>query len=322
VILIYLDESGTNYEIKDGLYGDGPFIIMGAMFIHEDVYWSMERLFTEIIDKYFDIDNWLNNEVHATDIWFGNALSSHLDIDQRRVFFDEFLQLCGKFGLPYVFSFNLKYPDQDIEKINLDMMKAAYCLFASIEHNLANIHQTGVIVCDSSGKAQSLRIRDIIKLDIKEKCLTPAQAILKQFHEVTSWRSTKGKTFFTLQPKYQMEVMSAYLIDRVHFLHSDDSLFLQMCDIITFIVQRSLVHDYLLAVDKERIKSEKLPITPAGWAMMKNQIYPSFYDEEFRDVIFCDIAKGYEALLFDFTQIQELFPKIKEQYKQIQPTSE
>lgn len=322
MILIYLDESGTNYEIKDGLYGDGPFIIMGAMFIHEDVYWSMERLFTEIIDKYFDINNWLSNEVHATDIWFGNALSSHLDIDQRRGFFDEFLQLCGKFGLPYVFSFNLKYPDQDIEKINLDLLKAAYCLFSGIEHKLANIHQTGVIICDSSGKAQNLRIKDIIKLDIKEQCLTPAQAILKQFHEMTSWRSTKSKPTFTIQPKYQMEVMSAYLIDRVHFLHSDDSLFLQMCDIITFIVQRSLVHDYLLAVDKGRMKSEKVPITHAGWSMMKDQIYPNFYGEETFDVIFSDITEEEEALLFDFTQISRFFPKIVEHYKQVQPTSE
>ncbi len=84
--LIYLDESGTNYQTKNGLYGDGPFLIMGAMLINEDVYWSMERLFTEIIDTYFGIDNWLNNEVHATDIWFGNTLSSHLSIDKRREF--------------------------------------------------------------------------------------------------------------------------------------------------------------------------------------------------------------------------------------------
>jgi len=209
VILIYLDESGTNYQIRDGLYVDGPFIIMGAMFIHEDVYWSMERLFTEIIDKYFSIDDWLNNEVHATDIWFGNALSSRLNIDKRREFFDEFLQLCGKFGLPYVFSFNLKHLDQEIEKRNLDMMKAAYCLLVGIEHKLANIHQTGVLVCDSSSNAENLKIKDIINLDIKKHHFTPAQALLRQFHEMTSWRSTKSKPSFTIPPKYQMEAMSA-----------------------------------------------------------------------------------------------------------------
>ncbi len=319
--LIYLDESGTNYQTKDGLYVDGPFLIMGAMFISEDVYWNMERLFTIIIDKYFGIDDWLGNEVHATDIWFGNALSSQLNIDERREFFDEFLQLCGKFGLPYVFSFNPKHLDQEIKKRNLDMMKAAYCLLVGIEHSLANIHQTGVLVCDSSASAENLKIKDIIQLNIEKYHLTPAQALLKQFHEMTSWRSTQGKPSFTIQPKYQMESMSAYLIDRVHFLHSHDSLFLQMCDIMTFIVQRTLVHDYLLAVDRQRIEPDKLPITSSGWAMMRHQIYPNFYGEESRDVTFCDIAIGYEALLFDFTQFQ-FFPKIKEHYKQIQPASE
>lgn len=319
--LIYLDESGTNYKPKDGLYVDGPFIIMGAMFISEDVYWSMERLFTKIIEKYFGIDNWLNSEVHATDIWHGDALSSDLAINEKREFFDEFLQLCGKFGLPCVFSFTPKYLDQEIERRNLDMMKAAYCLLVSIEHKLANIHQTGVLVCDSSSSAENLKIKDIINLDIKKHYLTPAQAILKQFHEMTSWRSTESKSSFTIQPKYQTEAMSAYLIDRVHFLHSDDSLFLQICDIMTFIIQRTLVHDYLLAVDKKRIDPEKLPITRHGWDMMEDQLYSCFYGEESGDVMFCNTGKPHGALLLDFTQVYELYPKMKDQYKQMQPPS-
>ena len=296
------------------------------MFISEDVYWNMERLFTKIIDKYFGIDNWLNSEVHATDIWRGNALSSNLDINKKREFFDEFLQLCGKFGLPYVFSFNLKHLDQEIEKSNLDMMKATHCLLVSIEHSLANMHQTGVLVCDSSSNAESLKIKDIISLDIRKCHLTPAQAILKQFHEMTSWRSTESEFSFTIQPKYQMESMSAYLIDRVHFLHSDDSLFLQICDIMTFIIQRTLVHDYLLTVDKKRMDPEKLPITRPGWAMMRNQLHPCYYGEGAGDVTFYDIDidifyEVYGPLLFDFTQSSELFPRMKDQYKQMQPTS-
>ena len=205
------------------------------------------------------------------------------------------------------------------------MMKTAYCLLTAIEHNLANIHQTGVIVCDSSSSIENLRIKNIINLDIKKCHLTPPQALLKQFHEMTSWRSTKSKPSFTIKPRYKMEVMSAYLIDRVHFLNSDDSLFLQVCDIMTFIIQRTLVHDYLLNVDKTRVKSEKLPITRDGWAMMRKQIYPSFYNEGNRDVTFCDIAKeykGYEVLLLDFSQFQKFFPNMTEQFKQMQPTVE
>ena len=117
--LIYLDESGTNYKIKDALYVDGPFLIMGAMFVNEDVYWSMERLFSKLIDKYFNIDDWFNSEIHATDIWHGNSLSRKLSIAERRGFFDEFLQVCGKFALPYVFSFGLKNHSQKVSERNL-----------------------------------------------------------------------------------------------------------------------------------------------------------------------------------------------------------
>jgi hypothetical protein len=121
---------------------------------------------------------WLNHEVHATDIWHGNKLSSHLSIDKKREFFDEFLQLCGKFGLPYVFSFILKYLNQNTKERNLDMMKAACCLLTGIEHNLAKSHQTGILVGDSSSKAENMKIKDIINLDINKEHLTPAQALL------------------------------------------------------------------------------------------------------------------------------------------------
>jgi len=32
MVLIYLDESGINYRIRDGLYSDGPFLVIGAIF--------------------------------------------------------------------------------------------------------------------------------------------------------------------------------------------------------------------------------------------------------------------------------------------------
>ena len=324
MILIYLDESGTNYKIKDGLHVDGPYLIMGAMCIYEDVYWNMERLFIELIEKYFDIDNWLNNEIHATDIWAGKSLSSGMTLDERREFFDDFLQLCGKFGLPYIFSFNRKCINGDIEKINRDMVIAAHCLLTNIEHKLAEFHQTGVLICDTSTNAENLKIKDIVNIDIKHKCLTPAQALLMQFHAMTSWRSKISKpTQIVIQPKYEFETKSAYLIDRVHFLHSDDSLFLQMCDIMTFIIQRTLVHDYLFVADRNRINPDKLPITRSGWAMMKNKISSSSYGQQECDVIFTDIPSfSSDGLLYDFERWVTERPAIIEHYKQMQLKAE
>ncbi len=313
--LIYLDESGTNYQVKEGLFIDGPFIIMGAMLISEDVYWNMERLFTKIIDKFFGIDNWMNHEIHATDIWFGNPLSSSLSIDEKRDFFDEFMQLCGKFGLPYVFSFIPKKPNQDIEAKNLNLMKAAFCLFTGIEHRLANIHQTGILICDSSSRTDHMSISDITSLDIKKTHLTPAQALLRQFHDMTSWRTTGSQLLPIIRPKYKMEAMSAYIIDCIHFSNSNDSLFLQICDIMTFVVQRILAYEYLLVVDKGKAQLEKLPVTRSGWSMMRYQIYPTFYHQN--DVVACDeeVIQSYWCL--DFNLLPSMFSQIEEQYNQL-----
>jgi hypothetical protein len=320
MILIYLDESGTNYSNNDGLFNDGPFLIFGAICIYEDVYWSLERLFCKLIDKYFGINSWLNNEIHATDIWAGNTLSANMTVEKRREFFDEFLQLCGKFGLPYILSFNLKIADQNIENRNRDLIKAANCLLVSIEHNLAEMHQSGVLVCDSSTNSEYLKMKDIINVDIAKKPLTPAQAILKQFYEMTSWRSVGQDVKFTIIPKYPMEAMSAYLIDRVHFLHSDDSIFLQICDILTFIVQRALVHDYLLAVDQTRLIKDKVPCSPDGLGMMKQKILPCFYDKHKNDVSFLDIKspQNENVLLIDLGN-SPFRDDIYKHYSQMQP---
>jgi len=321
MILIYLDESGTNYKNKDGLYLDGPFLIFGAMFVYEDVYWSLERLFCQLIDKYFGIENWLNQEVHATDIWAGIGLSSGLKPNERREFFDQFLQLCGKLGLHYVFSFNLKHGNRNtIVDKNLDLIRAADSLLTGIEHNLAEIHQTGVLVCDATTGSENLKTKDIANIDINQKSLSSAEALLKEFYAMTSWRSTKGEcSAFTFPPKYQMEAMSVYLIDRVHFLPSNDSLFLQMCDILTFVMQRSLVHDYLLCVAKDRMIPDKVPITKGGLSMMKSKIHPATYSDEANDVYFIGVEPR-KGLLFDFAAIDPYPEQLKKHYLEMQPT--
>ena len=317
MILIYHDESGINYKIQDGFYSDGPFLIMGAMFIFEDVYWSMERLFTQLIDEYFRIDDWLKTEVHATDMWHGDGIFSRVPILKRRAFFDEFLQLCGKFDLPYLFSFMLKHQEQTAKEKNLDMLRAVQCLLVNVEHRLATIHQTGVLICDSSSSSERLKIVDILSMDISNREMTPAQALLKQFYEMTSWRSIKKCPPFTIQPRYSTEHMSAYLIDRVHFLNSADSLFLQMCDIITFLVQRLLTYDYLSIADKKRIVEDKVPINRSGLSTMKQQIFPCTYSKTQSDILLIDIADDFSSsFLLDFS-LPEFAEHIKQHYKRL-----
>jgi len=317
MILIYHDESGINYRIKDRFYGDGPFLIMGAMFISEDVYWNMERLFTQLIDKYFGIDDWLKTEVHATDIWHGDTIFGQKSICERKAFFDEFLQLCGKFHLPYLFSFVLKQQGQTDKEKNSDILRVAQCLLVNIEHRLADIHQTGVLVCDSSSNSERLRLIDIINIDISNQELSPSKALLKIFYEMTSWRSLTKHPSFAIQPKYVSEYLSAYLIDRVHFLNSSDSLFLQMCDIMTFIVQRLLTHDYLLVADRKRIVEDKVPISLSGLSMMRTRMFACTYSQTANDVTFVQVLEyPGEGFLLEFPALG--FSKdIKEHYERL-----
>jgi hypothetical protein len=300
MILIYLDESGINYKTEKGLFQDSPFLLFGAMLIREDVYWNMERLFIDLINKYFGIDNWIDNEVHATDIWSGKSLSSKLSTEQRREFFNEFLQLCSKFEIPYIFSIRLKTFKQTSEERNIDFLKNAQSLLINIEHKLAGLHQTGVLVCDSSQSIENCKIKDINNLDIKTKNFSPGQALLKIFYQMTSWRLTNKKLDGDIKPRYSYEAKSAYLIDRVHFLHSDDSLFLQICDIMTFLIQRGLVYEYLLTVDNAKADINKVPYDALGINMMVEKIFPCMYSDSTQDVVFCHSGGTESTKVFDF----------------------
>ena len=67
--LLYIDESGINYRINNGMFNDGPNIIYGALCVDDRKYFHLERLFLEIINEYFGIYNWQSIEVHASEIW-------------------------------------------------------------------------------------------------------------------------------------------------------------------------------------------------------------------------------------------------------------
>jgi len=325
MLLIYLDESGINYRIRNAFYPDGPFLIMGATFVSEDVYWSLERLFAQLIDKYFSVEDWLQTEVHATDIWNRKqgTIFNQVSTDRIKAFFDEFVQICAKFNLPYSFSFVLKRPNQTKTERNLDILRAAQSLLVSIEHRLASIHQTGILVCDSSSGAERLKTVDIINMDLAKQGLSPSQALLRIFYEMTSWRSIEKSPTYTIQPKYVGEYMSAYLIDRVHFLNSSDSMFLQISDIMTFIVRRLLTHDYLTIVDKQRAPKDNVPTTFSAVGLMLPQIHASTYTHYDNDILFFSSLPPDTpgTFLVDFSQFSNfklIFTMdIKEHYKQL-----
>ena len=91
-----------------------------------------------------------------------------------------------------------------------------------------------------------------------------------------------------------------------------------MCDILTFVVQRCLVHDYLLVVHKDRIDPDKVPVTEHGISTMRSQMYPLSYCQDENDIIvyenfFCHVPN----LLLDF-QEAELSQSLIDHYAELQ----
>lgn len=318
MILVYVDESGTNYTSSDGLFRDGPFLIFGALLIREDVYWNLERNFADLIKRYFGIKKWFDNEVHGTDIWAGKGVAKGVSKKKTRQFFDEFLQVCGKFGLHYIFSFGLKEKNSAIKRRNTLSLKTAHCLLIAIEHQLADLHEAGVLICDATTGCGKLTSTVVAGLDIREKTLTSSQVLMREFFGMTAWRSISGRRPKpVVKPKYPAETMSAYLIDRLHFTPSDDSLFLQICDVLTFAVQRCLVYDYLLIADEKRASEKMIPVTKSGLVMVKRRMQYSYYSEPRHDVILgppSDLQNtiGY---LMDFRCLAEIWPAIRKHYE-------
>lgn len=317
MVLIYIDESGTNYRNYNGLFVDGPFIITGAMFVFEDVYWSMERLFCDLIDEYFGIDNWFENELHATNIWAGKGIDAGITVEKRREFFDQFLQLCGKFGLPYVFAMHLKEKSSTKFDKSKNMSRCVHSLLIAVEHKLADLHQSGVLVCDATQGCDKITTRSVSKLTFGKKVLSSSEVLLREFSAMTAWRSTKGCICdFLVEPKYSMEAKSIYLLDRIHFVSSFDSLFIQMCDIITFIVQRCLVHDYLRFCAPGSLDPEMVPVTRDGLCMQIGQMDVAHYNERIKDVIYGKI-RPVNSLLFDFESDPYYKSLLRDQYNRM-----
>ena len=318
MILIYIDEAGTNYKHEDALYIDGPFLIFGAMFVSEDVYWNLERLACDLIDEFFGIENWRKSELHATDIWNGKGLAEKFEIPKRRRFFDEIIQLFGKFGISYLFSFQEKNPKQSIEERNRDMAKVAHSFLTGIEHILADMHQSGILVCDATQGCEKLTLKNIFELDVSRQNLSTSEVLLRQFFAMTSWRiGISSDDLFIVQPRFPFESKSVYLIDRVHYLFSDDSLFLQMCDILTYVVQRCLVFDYLKVVDEQRAEEDKVPVSKHGLSTISEKITYSYYIEKDKDIAYHRLEPQSFGYILEFYKMNEIRERIPKHYQQI-----
>jgi hypothetical protein len=278
MILIYTDESGINYEIQNNFFKDGPFIIYGGMCVDDKKYFHLERMFIQLIDNYFKIDDWLKQEIHASDIWNRRNFFSKFSESGIREFFEELLQLINKLHTFCLFGIRLKSRDADKERKRLEIAKAVYAFLHNLEYFLAREKETGLIIAD---------IIDY-KGEVEER--TRQRTVLDELlYERMMWRiNPKAHIEPLIVSKYKFESQSCFLLDDIHYVHSKHSIFLQIFDVVIYTIMRVFTYLYLFVnpgiIDAD-IKKVPITINTFQFFVRMNVSFGSFNDTV-NDVIF------------------------------------
>lgn len=208
MILIYTDESGINFQFKDNVFKDGPWLIYGGLLINEKKYFHLERLFLAIIDEYFGITDWSKLEIHATDMWNKKGHFGKFTQEKIFKFFEELIQILIKLEIEIPIGIQYKpFTDNQKEK-DLTMIKSINSFFHLIESHLSKNSETGIIISDQSGTNLEKNIFERI------------------FKERVSWRSNPHiKIEPSIKLKYQYEARSCFILDNIHYVDSKTSNF-------------------------------------------------------------------------------------------------
>lgn len=279
MLLAYIDESGINYKKENNYFKDGPFIVYCAMLIPDNKYFHLERLFCELAKKGIGIKNWKSIEAHATDIWARKGIFNYLTQDKVKKYFEELFQLLTKLKIDIIISLNYKNAKSTSLKQQENEKKLCkFSLLHGIEHRLSEQNETAIIIADQS---------DEISDEIMDNLL----------YERTYWRYNPGERKKNIKySKYFFETLSCFILDRVHYMDSKQSLFLQIIDHITFVLRRIFEYVYISNNPETNIKPElnKVPITSDTFCYMGNKIILTVYDNKIKDVTFFNLDKIVE----------------------------
>ena len=236
MILAYIDESGTNYQKIKGYFKDGPYAIWTCILVNDKKYFDIERTFQALAKKTLP-PNLHFKEFHAYKIWENRKIDEQCDKKIRK-YFEELSQFVSKSHIQILVGIQQKDPkisNRCNQKKKNELEKARYALISLIEHQLAEINETAIIVSDEEDSNNALR-----------------DMILQR----TKWRySPDNKRIKGVKPKFLFEYNSNYILDQLHYVNSKSSLLIQFSDNICFILRKVLEHLYLLSYpDQNKIK--------------------------------------------------------------------
>ena len=283
MILVYSDDSGINYKLKDGFFLDGPFILRSGMCLSDNKYFHLERLFIDLIGNYFNIHDWFRQEVHGTSIWNREGYFSSFKEERIREFLEELFQLIAKLNIPFVFGMNKKTMGATREQMRIEHARAIASFLSTLEHKLAEKNETGVIIADEVSRERTKKNTDK-KNDRNYQTLLDILV-----NERVMWRLNSD---INIEPivklRYKFETNSCFLLDQVHYVDSRSSIFIQLLDIITYCFNRAATYQYL--VRNPTIKTadkNKVPISRDTFSFFSEMLVTiGNFDTTINDITF------------------------------------
>ena len=282
MLLVYIDESGVNQGLsRNDFYNDGPYIIWSGIFIPQEKYFHLERLFYDLAKNILGINDWQKKELHATDIWHRTGDFRNISEAKVKKYFEEVFQLLSKMGLRMCFA--LQQKNSRLTSRNSkgkEMTRSIYAFLHGLEYQLSSLNETGVLIADQS-------VRNNSEYTEMEKLLL----------DRTKWRNL-GKNRMKILPKYRYETQSCFILDQVNYTDSKKSLFIQLDDHICFVLNRVFTYLYLKQFPKPGRPAadiNKIPLSPNTFLFYFNQSRPLlvFWDESIKDVSMTHVDDSY-----------------------------
>lgn len=300
MVLVYIDESGINYKHNlkyPEYFSDGPYAIWAGVFVSDSKYFHIERGFHELAKKYFPKKI---TEFHATEIW-EKAKTNKKQNEKVKRYFEELFQLIAKLHLNVVVGIQQKNPtyiknhktDKDKE-----LEKARYSFLHLVEHNLALMNETGVLVADSESEETGATGDNESRLE-REKMKNLVQ-------ERINWRVGKGTLPLSFTPKFEFEYRSNFIIDQLHYVRSNESLPIQFVDHICFVIRRGLECVYLAKFpgnNRPKADPNLVPVTESTFNFFLQSSNVSFGYHSKDDVTFSDLTGFKQRMMFQSQSI-------------------
>ena len=253
MFLIFTDESGTNKDSKIVLYG--------GLVIYQDNLFKLEILISQLIKKFFDIENLFDIEFHFYEIFnyiilnrypsnpkkkekFEKKILSFIkdkNSNELLEFINEAIHLINKLNIRFIYSFLEKESNQNNNAIVFKI-----CLNA-IDRFLNENNDMGILIADNFANQLPKKFNKTSFFENIKNHENNLELLFKRvLLESTEWKNG----FLNFEEKlvnlrYEFENNIFNIIDKIFFVSSNESLINQISDMFLFLARKQIERNNL-----------------------------------------------------------------------------